>query len=145
MDNKSFLETEISPFKQVAVVLLIAVIFMSFSGFIPAQPYSSTAHIMPWVIACGLILFFAIGNSILSLSATNGNIYWLQSIISFAIMLIGGGLLAWGFSGISISNTGSVKWIYFVFTFSYLVFLSIVNLMKFLVNLAKKHDNKMQD
>lgn len=99
---------------------------------------------MPWVVQCGMILFFALINSVLSFGATDGNKYWLHSIISFATLLVTGGLMAWGISGISIGNAASVKWIYVVLTFGYLVFLSIVNLIKFLVKLAKKQDNALR-
>jgi len=76
--------------------------------------------------------------------AKDGNTYWLHSIISFVILLVVGGLMAWAISGVSINNAGSVRWIYVVFTFGYLVFLSIVNFMKFLVKLAQRQDKRMR-
>jgi hypothetical protein len=144
MEQKSFLEREISPFKQVIGVLLVAAIFMGFSSLVPSSPYSSTNGIMPWVVICGMILFFAIINSLLCLVAKDSNTYWLHSIISFVILLVVGGLMAWAISGVSINNAGSVRWIYVVFTFGYLVFLSIVNFMKFLVKLAQRQDKRMR-
>ncbi|MBL0099769.1 MAG: hypothetical protein IPP49_06695 [Saprospiraceae bacterium] len=87
---------------------------------------------------------FALCNSILSFSATNNNKYWLHSIISFAILLVVGGLIAWASSGVSIYEAGSVRWLYFVMTFGYLVFLSIVNLIKFLLQLVQKEDQKLR-
>ena len=99
---------------------------------------------MPWVVLCGMILFFALVNSVLSFGAADGNKYWLQSIISFAVLLVFGGLMAWAISGVPIGEAGSVKWLYFVLTFGYLVFLSIVNFIKFLVVLAKKQDSNLR-
>lgn len=141
--SESFLEKKISPMMQVSVVFGFSIIMMGLSNLMPAAPYSSTAHIMPWVVLCGMILFFALINSILSFSAENGNIYWMQSIFCFAALLVGGGLLAWAFSGVPIGEAGSVKWIYFVLTFGYLVFLSIVNLIKFFVKLAQRQDKRL--
>lgn len=141
MEQKSVLDRQISPFIQLGVVLAGTLIMMGLSLFMPATPYSSTADIMPWVVLCGMILFFALGNSILSFSASDGNTYWLHSIISFATLLIVGGLLAWWTSGVSIYDAGSVRWLYFVLTLGYLVFLSIVNLIKFFVGLAQRQDN----
>ncbi|MBK8627492.1 MAG: hypothetical protein IPN86_18575 [Saprospiraceae bacterium] len=144
MQNKSILDRKISPFLQLGAISLLAVIMMGLSVFLPSVPYSSTNHIMPWVILCGMILFFSLVNSILSFSAEDGNMYWLHSIISFAILLVIGGLLAWAFSGVSIYEAGTVSWLYFVLTFGYLVFLSIVNLIKFFVKLAQKQDKSLR-
>jgi len=138
------MEREISPFKQLAAVLLVSLVFMGFSSLVPSSPYSSTNGIMPWVVICGMILFFAIINSILCLVAKDGNVYWLHSIISFVILLVVGGGMAYAISGVSINDAGSVRWIYVVFTFGYLVFLSIVNFMKFVVKLAQRQDKRMR-
>ena len=144
MDNKSILDRKISPFIQVSIVLVFSVILMGISELMPVAKYSSTASIMPWVVLCGMILFFALMNSVLSFGAEDGNTYWLHSIISFASLLVIGGLLAWGISGVSINNAGSVRWLYFVLTFGYLVFLSIVNFIKFLVKLAQRQDRNLR-
>jgi hypothetical protein len=144
MANKSILDRSISPFVQLGAIFLLATIMMGFSSLIPAAPYSSTAHIMPWVVLCGMILFFSLVNSVLSFGAENGNLYWLHSIISFALLLVFGGLMAWAISGISIYNAGSVRWLYFVLTFGYLVFLSIVNLIKFFVKIAQRQDKSLR-
>ncbi len=142
--NNSILDSKISPFMQLGFVLILTLILIGFTEIMPDVPYASTSHIMPWVVLCGMILFFALVNSVLSFGAEDGSTYWLHSIISFAILLVGGGILAWLVSGVSIQNAGSVKWLYFVFTFGYLVFLSIVNLIKFLVILAKKQDHRLR-
>lgn len=141
--NESLFEKKISPLLQLAVVSGFCIVMMGFSILMPAVPYSSTAHIMPWVVLCGMILFFALINSILSFSADDGGKYWMQSIFCFAGLLVGGGLVAWAISGVPIGEAGSVKWIYFVLTFGYLVFLSIVNLIKFLVKLAQRQDKRL--
>jgi hypothetical protein len=144
MEDKSILDRQISPFTQVVSVLGLSVVLMGISSLMPSAPYSSTQHIMPWVVLCGMILFFALVNSVLSFAALDGNKYWGQSIISFAGLLVVGGCIAWAMSGVSINNAGSVRWIYVVLTFGYLVFLSIVNLIKFLVKLAQRQDRKLR-
>lgn len=144
MNTDKFNEVAFQPYKQVSFVLVVALIMMGVSKLLPVSEYSATGAIRPWVVLCGLILFFAVSNSVLSLYATDLNKYWMQSIFSFMILLGGGGLLAWAISGVSISNAGSVKWLYMVFTFGYLVFLSIVNLMKILVKIAQKQDKNLR-
>ncbi len=144
MAQNSLFEKQIPPHYQFVVILGLAVVLMLFSSLLPTAPYASTAGIMPWVVLCGMILFFALINSILSFSATDGSKYWMQSVFSFGALLIVGGILAWAISGVSINEAGSVRWIYFVLTFGYLVFLSIVNLIKFFVALARRQDSRLR-
>ena len=84
-----------SPFKQVGIVLIFTLVFMLISGISPDVPYSKTTHIKPWIILCTMILFYALINSILSFSVKDHNKYWLHSMISFAILLVFGGCMAW--------------------------------------------------
>jgi heme/copper-type cytochrome/quinol oxidase subunit 2 len=62
-------------------------------------------------------------------------------MISFAILLVFGGCMAWLISGVSIDDAASVKWLYVVFTIGYIVFLTIVNLIKFFVKFSKNYKN----
>jgi hypothetical protein len=57
-------------------------------------------------------------------------------------MLVGGvsGLQAYFFSSISIANAGSYMWIYVVVTFGYLVFLSLMTMLKKVVAFAEKEE-----
>jgi hypothetical protein len=144
-NNKSILDQNISPLKQVIGSLVLALVLMLASKIMPISPYSKTGHIMPWIALCGAILFFAIMNSILSLGASSHKYYWMHSVISFAGLLIVGGFFAWLISGIGIYDAGSVSWIYIVFTLGYLVFLSIVNLIKFFVYLAQRQDKRFDE
>ena len=50
------------------------------------------------------------------------------------------GLFAWFVSSLSIGEAGSYKWIYFVVTIGYLVFLSMMGFMKNIVDFAQKED-----
>lgn len=142
MATISIFERKISPYHQLLFVLVLTLVMMGMSYFMPKVQYSSTEHIMPWVVVCGMILFFALLNSVLSFSASKDSNYWMQSMISFATLLIVSSLLAWLVSGVSIYEAGSVRWIFMVLTFGYLVFMSIVNLIKFLLDLSKKSDER---
>jgi hypothetical protein len=55
-----------------------------------------------------------------------------------------GGLLAYLISGLSIDEAGSYKWILFIFTFCYILFLSIVRAMKKIVTIAQKQDKRLR-
>ena len=145
MSTTSIFERKISPYYQLLFVLALTIIMMGLSYFMPKVQYSSTASIMPWVVVCGMILFFAILNSIMSFSASKDSNYWMQSMISFGTLLVLSGVLAWLVSGVSIYEAGSVRKVFLVLTFGYLVFMSIVNLIKFLLDLSKKSDERFLD
>lgn len=144
MSQKTIWENEISPFRQLLFVLTVALIFMSLSSVIPRPSAISGMHNAPWVIISGLILFYAVSNSVLSFAAKKRDIYWLYSLVSFAILMIVGSIMARMFSGLTMDEAGTFRWIYFVFTFGYLVFLSIVNLIRFLVELAQRKDKQLR-
>lgn len=139
---KSLLDLDISPFKQLMFIFVLTVIMMGVTSAFPETPYSKNAHLGPWVVVCSMLLFYSLTNCVLSFGTSSSMQYYLHSIISFALLLIMGGVLAWQVSGVGIDDAGSMRWLYIVMTFSYLVLLSIVNLIKFLVYLSKVRDNR---
>jgi hypothetical protein len=86
------------------------------------------------------LLLFALFNSLLSLRADNFAKYWGSSVYSYMALAFGSGLAAWLFSGIDLRDAGTYRWIYLVVTFGFLVFLSMVNFMKRIVNFAEKEE-----
>lgn len=94
----------------------------------------------PWLTTASFILFFAMFNSVFSLSAQNTARYWGRSIYSFMGLAVLSGLMAYLFSAMPISEAGSYRWIYFVLTLGYLVFLSIVTFMRKIVEFAQREE-----
>ncbi len=94
----------------------------------------------PWMTSAAFILFFAMFNSVFSLSAKNTTQYWGRSIYSFMGLAVLSGLMAYLFSSLSINEAGSYRWIYFVLTLGYLVFLSIVTFMRKIVEFAQREE-----
>jgi hypothetical protein len=139
-EDKSILDSNVSPYKQLLIALGLAVALMVLSKVMPTVPYSKTSHLLPWTSLCGAILFYAITNCILSFGAGENKNYWLQSIICYVILLFAGGVIAWMVTGVGIFDAGTVSWIYVVLSLGYLVFLSIVNVIKFVVFLAQRED-----
>ena len=93
-----------------------------------------------WSIASAFMLLFALGNSLLSLRADSFAKYWGSSMYSYMGLAFASGLAAWMFSGIPIGEAGSYRWIYVVVTFGFLVFLSMVNMMKKIVTFAEREE-----
>lgn len=143
--RESFFDKPVTPFRQAIFVAAVALVFMGLSSVFPMSPNVKSAATMPWVIACAMLLFFAMANSVFALKATDGQKYWLYSIISYAVLFLFLCLTAWGISGKNIDEAGSIRWVLTVFTFGYLVLLSIVNLTRFLVWLAERSDAKKKE
>jgi predicted benzoate:H+ symporter BenE len=96
-------------------------------------------------LAASFLLIFGVFNALVFLSVQQAGKYWSQSIFSYAGFALLGGLCAMFFSGVSLSEAGSFRWIYLVITFSYLIFLSIGGFMKAIVHVAQKADTRNFD
>ena len=94
----------------------------------------------PWMTAASFMLFFAMLNAVFSLSSKDMMKYWGQSVYSYLGLALISGLVAYLFSSLSIDEAGSYRWIYLVLTFGYLVFLSIMSLMRKIVDFAQKEE-----
>lgn len=91
-----------------------------------------------WQSATAFLLLYAIFNSLISLTAPNTGKYWSSSIMMFALLAVLAGGAAYLFSGVSVYDAGSYSFIYFVITFGYLVFISIMGFVKKIVAFAQK-------
>lgn len=145
MENSetSIFEKNISPLIQAASVIALAIVAMSLWK-LGSQLGVETKQRTPWLISSSLMLFFGLFNSVFSLASKNRFTYWRNSLYAYVLLGIIGGLLAWAFSGLTINEAGAFKWMYFIFTFSFIVFLTIINLMRKIVEIAQKQDKKLR-
>lgn len=137
---RSFLTTAYSPFLQAGVVLAVIFLVMAGGKLVQLTSLVEVGPRFPWLTAASFMLFFALFNSVFSLSADNLNIYWSKSIPSFAVLAICSGLLAWLFSSIPIFEAGSYWWIFIVVSFGYLVFLSLMGMARKIVEFAEREE-----
>ena len=128
-----------------AVITVICIPVFMFLFFIPSwlSVYDPDPY-FPWTIAASFTLLFAVMNSVLSLGASDQNKYWGNSIIAYMAVVVAGGFIAWLVSGQNIYEAKSFRWIYIVFTFGYLLFLSIVRLMRKIVQIAQDQDARLR-
>jgi cation transport ATPase len=134
--------TWLNPSKQALATylfLLILIIIFKLLAFANISPFSER---LPWIISGSFLLLFGIFNSLFSVAAPVYNKYWSRSIFSYMALAIISALTAYFFSGISINDAGSFRWIYIVLTFSYLIFLSIVGFIKVIVEIAQRKDTR---
>lgn len=129
-----------SPIKQ-AIVIIVAMPAMILLFWLPSLTgIFDIDEYFPWTVAAALTLLFGVGNSVLSLSSNDQNNYWGKSIMAYMVVVIVGISMAWLFTGQSIYEAKSFRWIYMVFTFCYLLFLSMVRAMRKIVSIAQKQD-----
>ncbi len=94
----------------------------------------------PWMSAASFLLIFSVFNAIGSIFSPNRAKYWGRSMYSFVGLALLSGLMAWAFSHLSISEAGSYRWIFIVLTFGYLVFVSIMNIARLIVEFAQREE-----
>ena len=140
MDTPSPFKKEIHPVQQ-AIAVLVAMPLMMLLFLIPSWfgIFDLNDH-FPWTVSAAFTLLFGVINSVLSLGAKDQNKYWGSSIMSYMAVLVVGGFIAWLFSGQSIHEAKSFRWIYIVFTFGYLLFLCMVRAMRKIVQIAQEQD-----
>ncbi len=141
MENNSILERKIHPFKQAggiaaAVIFILLILKLSSSD--------STNPTLFWEVAASGLLFYAVMNSVLSIAFEDQNFYWFYSIISFALLLLSCGGLAFLCSGVTIDEAGSFRWIFLVFTMGYIILLAIVRTMKKIITIAQREDKRLR-
>ncbi len=132
--ENSIFERKIDPLYQ-AGVTLIAVLVVDIIG-----TTISTGGRFAWLCAASFMLFFALFNAVLSAASDNMLKYWGRSIYAFMGLAVGAGLLAWAFTGLTIYEAGSYMWIYLVVTVGYLVFLSLIAMIKNVVTFAQREE-----
>jgi len=138
--NDSIFYKAYNPIMQAAIVFGLGIIVMIGGKLVAATDVLSVSDRFPWMTAAAFILFFAMFNSIFSLASDDMGKYWGRSILAYAGLVLGSGLMAYLFSSIPIREAGSYRWIIIVLTFGYLVFMSIVRFMKNIVEFAEKEE-----
>ena len=134
------LQAPFTPWKQAFWILVASMIAMLVGVLLNSAHLYEPGNQFPWTISLSFLLIFAVLCSILSLRNDNFQQYWQESMYSFLGLAILGYGLARLVSGMPIEAAGSYKFIYIVVTFCFLVFMSLINVMKKLVNYAEKEE-----
>lgn len=133
--------TSFTPYKQAGLILGIGSIFMLGNKFFQSIGVSDPNPERIWIMAATFGLFFSVANCVFSLNVKEGaEKYWTQSMLVFIAtiaILVG---LAFVISGMSLSDTGSLQWIFVVVIVSYFVFSTIIRMMKGIVDFAQKEE-----
>jgi hypothetical protein len=137
----SKLESRLDHPPVLAVVVFVLAFFLMLIGWgLMAAGWLKEDKLYTWSIAAAFMLLYALANSLLSIRVENFMRYWGASMYSYLGLALASGLAAQMFSGVSISQAGSYRWIFFVVTFGFLVFLSLVNFVKRIVRFAEREE-----
>jgi hypothetical protein len=141
--KESIYELEITPVTQLKYALLFTVSIILIYYVFNLGNKDLTTLRNYYTIPMSFTLVFGVFNAILSLSSPDQNKYYGMSLVCYfifcAVTISLGRLL----SGITLDDAGSYRWIYFVFTFGYILFLAIVRTMRWVVIFAQKQDKRM--
>jgi hypothetical protein len=129
-----------NPFFQALIGILFTLIVASAGFMVGWTGWVDVSDRFPWMTAAVFMLCFAVFNSLYSLKSANSALYFGRSIYAFLGLAVGTGMMAYVLSGLSISEAGSYRWIFIVVTISYIIFLTMVNLMKKIVDFAMKEE-----
>jgi hypothetical protein len=128
------------PIVQALIVLSLTLIVMICSFILQKIDPSFVSLKFYWLTTTAFMLFYAVFNSISSIASNDGLAFWGRSMYSYMGLAVSSGLLAWGFSGVSIFDAGSYSWLFKVVTVVYIVFMTVVRSMKTIVEFAQKEE-----
>lgn len=128
------------PIVQAATVAAGATVLMLSGWALTASGIYRLEPLFAWSIAAAFSLLFALLNSLLSLRADSFAKYWGRSVYSYMGSAFVMGLIAWGLSGIPLREAGTYRMVYIAVTFGFLVFLTMVNMMKKIVQFAEREE-----
>lgn len=135
-----FFEHKVDPLRQAAIFVGGSAAFMLVAAALRWMGVSAIDRVFPWSVATAFLLLYAVFISVMSLNASSGLRYWSRSIYGFAAVAFGNGLAAWLVSGLALSEAQTYRWTYVVIAICFLVFLSILNLMRKIVAFAEREE-----
>lgn len=140
-DNyNSFYAQAIDPARQAGLVFALSLGALIVAKLLQSTGLSEFQDHFPWTIATSFMLFFIVFNTVFSLSSPDMNKYWVRSVSCYVVLAIVSALTAYLTSSIPFGEAGTFKWLFIVFSFSYLIFLSMVRFMRNIVEFAERED-----
>lgn len=137
--SNSIYNAQVKPRVQALIAIGLMLIVMAGSKVI----VDADNYVHFWEMSLSVLMAFGLFNAVFSIPYKDKMVYFRNSIFCYLLVAGIGVFLATMFSGVSIDEAGSFRWMLAVFTFSYLVFLCIVNAMRKIIEIAKKQDARL--
>ncbi len=136
-----FFERKIDPLLQAVGFFGASVVFMLFVVLFRWLGWFPIDRVFPWSVATAFLLLYAVFSSLMSLNAEGAAMkYWGRSVYGFIGLAFANGIAAWLTSGLTLGEAQSYRWTYVIIAICFLVFLSVVNLMRRIVAFAEKEE-----
>jgi hypothetical protein len=132
------------PLYQAVIIFVFGLFLTLIDSGTGSSNVASSKFSTAWILLTACILFYALCSSVLSLWAMNPNKYWRDAIFSFVGLMVVSGFTATLVSGQGIDEAGSFRWLFVVLSIGYLVFLTIVRLMRRIVDIAIRQDERLR-
>jgi len=137
---ESIFAKTINPIYQAGMALGGVVLFSFIAKLVHSTGLVDVPQRFPWMAAASFMLLFALFNSIFSLSSENLMKYWGKSLYCFMGLAAGAGFFAYLLSSLTMNEAGSYRWIYIVVAIGYLVFLSMMAMLRRIVEFAQREE-----
>lgn len=138
--SESIFSKTISPVYQAAMALGGVVVISLLAKLVGLTGITEVPQSFPWMSAASFMLLFAVFNSVLSVSSKDLMKYWGTSIYCFLGLAAAAAGVAYVLSSLTMSEAGSYRWIYIVVGIGYLVFLSLMAMLRKIVEFAQREE-----
>ena len=138
--SESIFSKTINPVYQAAIALAGVVVISLLAKLVGMTGITEVPQRFPWMSAASFMLLFALFNSVFSLSSDNLMKYWGRSMYCFLGLAATAGGAAYLLSSLTMSEAGSYRWIYIVVGIGYLVFLSMMAMLRKIVEFAQREE-----
>lgn len=142
MKAVSIFNREVDPFKQAGIAIFAQIVALA--AIKASQSGTEGIPTVYWEAVFTVLLAYMLFNAMLSFPYKKRSQYFVRSLMAYAAIVFSGALLANWFSGITMDEAGSFRWLYLLLSFCYLVFLSIANAMWKIIEMAKKEDKRLR-
>lgn len=132
-EDVDFFDYRLTPFRQLLLcfgimILLVLVLYMA-----SLMKITTVEKEDYWICFLAPILFFVVMNCVVTFFSKEHLVYYRESLMSYIILTMLACLGGWIITGINILDLVHFKFVLIVITFVFLVFLSIINLMKWIM------------
>jgi hypothetical protein len=141
MNRKRLAEGFNKPIFQ-AIVVIVGCLAIQLIALLSVSLTGESYGYLPWILSAACLLFYAFFNAIILLKASNLIRYVTQSLAGFFMVLLFSGGIAFACSSLGLGKSGSIRWIYFIVTFSYFFFMIIIYFMRKIIEYAQRQDTE---
>jgi len=144
MENSIF-KQYIKPGYQALLIIALYGFILLILKFLDLIEYRQFVVKYCWLFGTALLLFYIIINSIFSFTAADKMTYFRNSIFTYLACLFVVVGLNTLISGKVVYEVDTYSWILLVFSMVYIVFITIINLLRKIVEMAVNQNKKIED